>query len=544
MKVVAEDVGGGGRNEGGGGVGVEEVVLPLLFFAHAGLDTALAGTSKADLKRTWLLQCSAALSSQGKMLAVAREHWLLILYPSKTGSGAAPAYKDDEYEDEEDEEVEEAPPKPNFSFIEVDAQCLTENGQKETIACLEFVSLVQGSEGGLRQSLAVGYSSGRIRFFTEDGSLLMTQQLHIASVRRIRLRAGASMYGHSLIGEQNEDLSIVYEDGVVATIDGLSLYSALRTCFLYADRKSRGVEVAASTLDYGKWELVGTEEIHDVATCGLVAPSLSTALSSADSLAGDDGSPLHHHHQSAAAGRSRQLLVVGKHPMVAFYLVEEQFLSFTTAVSLASTVATKLTSAVFSLARNWWGGGAPKEEEVEPPKQTETPVTLSFNSYLSDSKRQVGGIALDPMGRYAALTDNLGRVILLDVPHRQMLRMWKGYRDAQCAWLWAEPPPASLRNSSPRSASPRSVAQGATSLNSSSPVSRTHAGLSPNTTGPKQGEGTLPLYLVIYAPRRGILEVWHMRHGSRVGILDVGVDGRLLAPTCPLGTSSVSGTNA
>jgi hypothetical protein len=66
MKVVAEDVGGGGRNEGGGGgVGVEEVVLPLLFFAHAGLDTALAGTSKADLKRTWLLQCSAALSSQG-----------------------------------------------------------------------------------------------------------------------------------------------------------------------------------------------------------------------------------------------------------------------------------------------------------------------------------------------------------------------------------------------------------------------------------------------------------------------------------------------
>ncbi len=39
--------------------------------------------------------------------------------------------------------------------------------QKETITCLEFVSLVQGSDGGLRQSLAVGYSSGRIRFFTE-----------------------------------------------------------------------------------------------------------------------------------------------------------------------------------------------------------------------------------------------------------------------------------------------------------------------------------------------------------------------------------------
>jgi hypothetical protein len=42
----------------------------------------------------------------------------------------------------------------------------------------------------------------------------------------------------------------------------------------------------------------------------------------------------------------------------------------------------------------------------------------------------------------------------------------------------------------------------------------------------------LPLYLVIYAPRRGILEVWHMRHGSRVGILDVGVDGYALRPHC------------
>jgi hypothetical protein len=56
------------------------------------------------------------------------------------------------------------------------------------------------------------------------------------------------MYGHSLIGEQNEDLSIVYEDGVVATIDGLSLYSALRTCFLYADRKVLSLPIAPSSM--------------------------------------------------------------------------------------------------------------------------------------------------------------------------------------------------------------------------------------------------------------------------------------------------------
>ena len=52
--------------------------------------------------------------------------------------------------------------------------------------------------------------------------------------------------------------------------------------------------------------------------------------------------------------------------------------------------------------------------------------SLHVDSLTAVESRQVGGIALDPMGRYAALTDNLGRVILLDVPHRQMLRMWKG----------------------------------------------------------------------------------------------------------------------
>jgi len=292
---------------------------------------------------------------------------------------------------------------------------------------------------------------------------------------------------------------------VIAAVDGLSLYSALRTCFLYEDRKSRGLEIASSTLDYSKWELSGIDQIHDIVTCGLVWPSLSQVLST-DAFDGND--------TSGIRTRYRQLLAVGKHPMASFYVIEDQS-SFTTAVSLASTVATKLTSAVYSLARTWWGGTS-KEEEVEPPKvRTETPLILPINSYLSDPKRLVDGITLDPMGQYAALTDNLGRVLLLDVPRRQMLRMWKGYRNGQCAWLWVEQPPT--RTSSSRSLTLR-------------PPPPTH----------KQTERTMPLFLVIYAPRRGILEVWHTRHGSRIGILNVGVGGRLLTTTCPLGSNLVA----
>lgn len=111
--------------------------------------------------------------------------------------------------------------------------------------------------------------------------------------------------------------------------------------------------MAASTLDYGKWELTGMEQIHDVVTCGFVVPSHSLSLSVDELFSGDTS--------RYSTGRSRQLLAVGKHPMASFYVIENQSSSFTTAVSLASTVATKLTSAVFSLARTWWGGSHKEE---------------------------------------------------------------------------------------------------------------------------------------------------------------------------------------
>ena len=35
-------------------------------------------------------------------------------------------------------------------------------------------------------------------------------------------------------------------------------------------------------------------------------------------------------------------------------------------------------------------------------------------------------MCIDPTGTYAAVTDNLGRVLLVDCLHHSVLRMWKG----------------------------------------------------------------------------------------------------------------------
>lgn len=49
--------------------------------------------------------------------------------------------------------------------------------------------------------------------------------------------------------------------------------------------------------------------------------------------------------------------------------------------------------------------------------------------------RQVDSVSLSPGGQLAACTDDKGRVLLLDVRTLTFVRTWKGYRDAQCAWL-------------------------------------------------------------------------------------------------------------
>ena len=42
---------------------------------------------------------------------------------------------------------------------------------------------------------------------------------------------------------------------------------------------------------------------------------------------------------------------------------------------------------------------------------------------------------LSPGSTLAACTDDKGRVLLLDTCQLALVRAWKGYRDAQCAWL-------------------------------------------------------------------------------------------------------------
>jgi len=77
---------------------------------------------------------------------------------------------------------------------------------------------------------------------------------------------------------------------------------------------------------------------------------------------------------------------------VAIYLTfsSQDGSSFSAAVALASTVTTKLTSAVVSFAKNWWGGSsstAQAESVVEKKPEIQKAVPLSSKFYLNDQHR-------------------------------------------------------------------------------------------------------------------------------------------------------------
>lgn len=60
---------------------------------------------------------------------------------------------------------------------------------------------------------------------------------------------------------------------------------------------------------------------------------------------------------------------------------------------------------------------------------------LSMRNGIYDSQRLGTFVAISPDRRLAALADNLGRVAVLDINSGYIIRLFKGYRDAQCAFV-------------------------------------------------------------------------------------------------------------
>ncbi|XP_076848214.1 LOW QUALITY PROTEIN: rab3 GTPase-activating protein non-catalytic subunit [Brachyhypopomus gauderio] len=431
----------------------------------------------------WLQDCVLSLSPCSDLLVIAREHKAAFLSAKWQTS------------DSGREEMTLA--------VSWSGTLSTEEGEcVNSVICIPLASQKRSSTGRPDWTcIVVGFSSGHVRFYTENGVLLLAQLLNEDPVLRLKCRT-YEIPRHPGVTEQHEELSILYPSALV-TIDGFSLFQSLRACRNQVARAAAAGSdvVPPPPLAYKKWGLQDMDAVVDHSSVGVMTLSVFDQMKNASVLGG------FHASVKGSPPAMSQYITVGGGPFTGFYYaVEGSSQPLLSHVALA--VASKLTSALFNAASGWLGWKNKNEEEPaqkqKPKVEPATPLPVRFG--LPDSRRHGESICLSPCYTMAGVTDDFGRVTLLDVARGIAIRMWKGYRDAQLGWVQVFEANADRE----MAASP------------STPRRHAH-------------------FLVIYAPRRGILEVWGTQHGPRVGAFTVGKHCRLLYPGYRLmGVNSVT----
>ncbi|KAF0044808.1 hypothetical protein F2P81_003966 [Scophthalmus maximus] len=372
----------------------------------------------------WLQDCVVALSPCSDLLVVAREQKAVFL--------SAKWHTDDSGREE-----------MTLDVAWTGILCTEEGECVSSCVCIPLASQKRSSTGRPDWTcVVVGFTSGYVRFYTEkpfsavklnlshqNGVLLLAQLLHEDPALRLKCRT-YEIPRHPGVSEQDS-----------ATVSN------------EAKSAAAGSDVIQPPpLTYKKWGLQEMDTVVDHSSVGIMTLCVFDQMKNASILGGFNASV------KGNPPAMSQYVAVGGGPYTGFYYAVEGS-SQPLLSHVAMAVASKLTSALFNAAR--------------------------FG--LPDSRRHGESICLSPCNTLAGVTDDFGRVTLLDLARGIAIRMWKGYRDAQLGWLQV-------------------------------PEERGDREFSPSASLPRRHA----LFLVIYAPRRGILEVWAMQQGPRVGAFTVG----------------------
>ncbi|KAF1321139.1 Ras-related protein rab1bv, partial [Globisporangium splendens] len=306
------------------------------------------------------------------------------------------------------------------------------------------------------------YTSGVIRIFNHAGKLVFEQvhkqfagafhvdtKFHTVAITKLDVsrnpatavgsrRMDAAVQNRSR--DEDGELWILYEDATVAIIQLSELFAKITSV------------VFAQASKFRKYHLRDQSDIVSAVPCGSVRPTI---------------------FQSHPRIGVCTIISAGSSPFLSFYHAGNDQNSIIHLAHIASAMASRAAGAVWSFAKSWGWSSASEEQPpvdsgaVDDAAEHVAAPLGSIRSIAEDQRRRSRCLALSPTGRLAAVTDTLGRVLLIDTLRMIVIRMWKGYRNAQCGWM-----------------------QG--------------------NEGSDRPQG---LYLVIYSAQRGIVEVWRARYG-------------------------------
>ncbi|XP_074601979.1 rab3 GTPase activating protein [Brevipalpus obovatus] len=355
-----------------------------------------------------------------------------------------------------------------------------EPGEKITaIACLPFVSQQISNQGGLDWTcIILGFNSGHIRVYTESMSLLISQKLYNEPVTCIKVQSFSSSYtsgrSHHVDGEKKVDEIFVFFRSTCLIIEGFTFYQTLRSCRNYLARNighafAESLSTPGVSLRFKKWRFKNVERIVDADNCGL------QEICTYDSLANRSMDRFSSLYVSKRSTQGNLVITSGQDPFISILRTDEND---------NSTILEEVTTAVVNKVKNFIPGFLRTNNDKQGPK-IEPPLEFYDSLELWDRYRIGSSLTVSPSRDLIAVCDNFGRVILISLIDGVAIRMWKGYRDAQCGWIESQENPNDVYS--------RKI-----------------------------------LFLCIYAPKRGILEIWRCQHGPRVEAFNVGRNCRLL----------------
>ncbi|CAM8986556.1 unnamed protein product [Rhodiola kirilowii] len=337
------------------------------------------------------------------------------------------------------------------------------------------------------RGLAIGTSSGYLMVYSFEGHLIHRQRIYFTRIIKIRVRGTKRDLQHDM---SSEEVCVVMS-GVIARFDGSDIQTLLQQSirenqsqFWDQNRtEAEGSQNNHSKIPYQLWNINKYGTCADAAITGVMPPPLMEVQSSE---------------------RYYCAVTVGEDAVIsAFRLSEDKSRSFVGAI--LSKVVPATFSTIASVAKLLWRSDSKTPKAAEEKIQSfarASPLTC-----IKDHPRKGEKLTLSPSGTLAAITDSLGRILLLDTQARVVVRLWKGYRDASCLFI------EMLVNKDAESSSS-------------------------NYYGAVKSDYCL--CLAIHAPRKGIIEVWKMRTGPRLLSVQCSKGSKMLQPTYRFGTSTES----
>ncbi|XP_028156168.1 rab3 GTPase-activating protein regulatory subunit [Ostrinia furnacalis] len=419
------------------------------------LGRALFVTERED--PNWLTQCSLSLSSCGSLLAVGHKTRLCLLTSQWISSTDSNTYL--------------------VSWSGTLPSDIT------TLLALPICPSQQSSQNGPDWfCIIVGFKNGSVGFYTNTGHLLLLEKLDEKPVMKISCHTGT-------YGTLPDDIHILFPT-CECIVSGTSLFQTLRNAKSQLARVQAGIQgayaVDSRNINIRKWVFTDHEPINDAEVVGLELKNAYDHLLAASTYGGYDT-----WYRSVPPVNSL-ILGVGAKPYVGFHYALE---GGTTPPlhDVARAVANKIKSALPG-----WLGGSNSEQTAQTSEPLVKSEALTLRSGLYDTQRQGSSVVISPDRRLAAISDVFGRVAVLDVKRGHLIRLFKGYRDAQCAFVQI----FDVDHKKPQMSVVKEIKRA--------------------------------IFLIIYNPKKGLIDIRLMQRGNRVAVFTATKNGQLIYNTCGL----------